>query len=132
MYKKKHCSDNQQGFTLIEIMIVIAIIGIIAAIAIPNFNSYRQKALKQQVMAAVRGVASLEEAHFASNQVYYEFTTITGPTTLIFPDAKSSIRVSPKVSIAAALQVDKSLQITASHPGVTSAITYSTSIGVVL
>ena len=36
--------NNAKGFTLIELMIVIAIIGILAAIAIPNFISYRDKA----------------------------------------------------------------------------------------
>ena len=49
--------DNSKGFTLIELMIVIAIIGILAAIAIPNFISYRNKSFCSKAESNASSIA---------------------------------------------------------------------------
>jgi type IV pilus assembly protein PilA len=61
---------NKKGFTLIELMIVIAIIGILAAIAIPQFASYRQKSYNSAAQSDLRNVKTNLEAFYADYQEY--------------------------------------------------------------
>jgi type IV pilus assembly protein PilA len=57
--------NNSKGFTLIELMIVIAIIGILAAIAIPNFIAYRNKAFCSEAEKDANTVAGAIADYFA-------------------------------------------------------------------
>ncbi|MCI5114420.1 MAG: type II secretion system protein [Candidatus Electrothrix sp. AW1] len=57
--------NKEGGFTLIELMIVIAIIGILAAVAVPNFISYRDKAYCSAVEKDVRTIMGTLSDYFA-------------------------------------------------------------------
>ncbi len=62
--------NNDKGFTLIELMIVIAIIGILAAIAIPNFVSYRQRSYNSAAQSDLKNAMTTQEAYFVDEARY--------------------------------------------------------------
>ena len=62
--------NNSKGFTLIELMIVVAIIGILAAIAIPNFLKYQCKARQSEAKANLGSLRVSQEAYFAEYDKY--------------------------------------------------------------
>ena len=65
---------REEGFTLIELMIVIAIIGILAAIAIPQFTSYRQRGFNAAAQSDLRNAATAQEAYYTDLQSYTKVT----------------------------------------------------------
>jgi prepilin-type N-terminal cleavage/methylation domain-containing protein len=65
---QKLTRNNHKGFTLIEVMVVVAIIGILAAIAIPTFLSYRTKGQDSVAIAAAKNFWDAAMAYFGDSE----------------------------------------------------------------
>ena len=61
---------RNRGFTLIELMIVVAIIGILASIAIPNFVKFQCRAKQTEAKTGLKTIVVAEELHRSDNDTY--------------------------------------------------------------
>jgi type IV pilus assembly protein PilA len=72
---------GKKGFTLIELMIVVAIIGILAAIAIPNFLRFQAKSKQSEAKTNLGGIFTAEIAYFGEHNFFGNFTEIAWAPT---------------------------------------------------
>jgi type IV pilus assembly protein PilA len=62
--------SRESGFTLIELLVTVAIIGVLAAIAIPTYAGYRERSFDGRSQSDLRNAYTAEEAYFADNNAY--------------------------------------------------------------
>ena len=85
-------ANRDKGFTLIELMIVIAIIGILAAIAIPQFSAYRKRSYNSAAQADTRNMATAQEAYYVDESTYSSVVDdLSGATYGFYQSGKVTI-----------------------------------------
>ena len=67
-------NTKQQGFTLIELMIVVAIIGVLAAIAVPQYQNYVAKSEASSALATISGIRTNVETYVLEKGDFPEYT----------------------------------------------------------
>lgn len=66
---------REAGFTLIELMIAVVVIGILSAVALPAYNGYVVKGKRSQAKATMLSLSQMEERYYTNNYTYYPVTT---------------------------------------------------------
>lgn len=108
------------AFTLVEVLIVIVILGVLAAIAIPKYVRTKERAYFTVMRSDLRNLATMQEVYHQASGQYYE-----GPV----PPAGSDITVSPGVTITLSDVTTTGWAAIATHasaPGRTCAVSYGT------
>lgn len=68
--QKRHNRTAKQGFTIVELMVVVAVIGILAGISIGGYNQWRKSVAKREVQSDLHAVASAMESKRTFNNAY--------------------------------------------------------------
>jgi type IV pilus assembly protein PilE len=77
----RHMNKPQRGFTLIELVVVIVIVGILASIAIPSYREYVVRGNRRAAQASMMEIATRQQQYFVANRSYALPPEVTGNYT---------------------------------------------------
>jgi len=92
-----------KGFSLIELMIVISIIGILAAIAIPQFSSMKIRAYNSTAASDLKNFSTKVQAFFTSASEYPNVVSGSGPQVITLTNGSLNITVQPSAHVSVIL-----------------------------
>ncbi len=75
---KNTLTNNKAGFSLVELMVVVAIIGILASIAVPNFQRFQSKARQAEAKTQLGGIYTAQKTFFGEYTLFHPNHNITG------------------------------------------------------
>ena len=101
--------NSNAGFTLLEILIVLTIVSILTAVALPQYNDYKKQAFDARALSDLRNVAIAEEAYFMQSEKYL---ACAGSSCIQLPGMAA---ISRGVNLAVEIQ-NEAFLARASHP----------------
>ena len=101
---------NQKGFSLVELLVVVAIIGILSTIAVPQYSEYRKRAYDSAARSDVRNIITAQEMYYLDNNRY---TANLGDLQGFKPS--SGVQVTVSVSNVNSTEA-QAWQVKANHP----------------
>lgn len=116
-------AEKENGFTLLELLVVVAIIGVLVAIAIPQFSAYQQRSFDARAKSDLITLAIAEEAYYTDNEAYKACASTSNCESIL-----PNLSTSPGVTMAVALGTEF-FTATAAHPKGTSTYSWNSIAG---